>query len=92
MRCSGCPWSLAGLVHCDPAGKATASAIGQPPTGWALAVWAALALLVVTAYLPMAWDRYQLPIQAPAALLAAIPLASATTALRTRFTRPAERP
>jgi 4-amino-4-deoxy-L-arabinose transferase-like glycosyltransferase len=57
----------------------------QPPLGWALVVWSALALLVVTAYLPMAWDRYQLPIQAPAAVLAALPLASAATAL-TRWT------
>jgi len=39
----------------------------------------------------MAWDRYQLPIQAPASLLAALPLASATTALRTWFTRPSQR-
>ena len=36
-----------------------------------------LAVAVVTAYLPMAWDRYQLPIQAPAALLAAMALGEA---------------
>jgi hypothetical protein len=46
------------------------------PTAWALAVWAGLAMAVVTAYLPMAWDRYQLPIQAPATLLAAVALAT----------------
>ncbi len=64
--------------------------IGQPPAAWALALWACLALTVVTAYLPMAWDRYQLPIQAPAALLAAIPLGEAWIAARTRITRPGE--
>jgi len=63
----------------------------QAPMAWALVVWSVLALLVVTVYLPMAWDRYQLPIQAPAALLAALPLASATTALRTWITRPSQR-
>ena len=39
---------------------------------WLLTVWTCLALGVVTAYLPMAWDRYQLPIQSPAALLVAL--------------------
>ena len=65
--------------------------LSQPPLGWALVVWSALSLLVVTAYLPMAWDRYQLPIQAPAALLAALPLASAATALPTWINHPAQR-
>jgi 4-amino-4-deoxy-L-arabinose transferase-like glycosyltransferase len=46
----------------------------RPPVAWTLLVWAGLALLVVTLYLPMAWDRYQLPIQAPSALLASIAL------------------
>jgi hypothetical protein len=60
-------------------------AIAQPPAAWALALWACLAVAVVTAYLPMAWDRYQLPIQAPAALLAAIPLGEGWTAVRDRI-------
>lgn len=47
------------------------AATGMPPTGWALLLQFLTALVVVTAYLPMAWDRYLLPIQAPAALLAA---------------------
>ncbi len=55
----------------------------RAPTGWALLIWWVLALVVVTAYLPMAWDRYQLPIQSPAALLAALLLASAADGLRT---------
>jgi 4-amino-4-deoxy-L-arabinose transferase-like glycosyltransferase len=45
------------------------------PMVWPLVIWACSSVAVVTAYLPMAWDRYQLPIQAPATLLAAIALA-----------------
>jgi 4-amino-4-deoxy-L-arabinose transferase-like glycosyltransferase len=56
-----------------------------PPMAWLLTIWACLALGVVTAYLPMAWDRYQLPIQAPVTLLAALALASAWEALVPRF-------
>jgi hypothetical protein len=46
-------------------------AAGQPPTAWALLLAAAIVLAVVTAYLPLAWDRYFLPLQSGAALLAA---------------------
>jgi hypothetical protein len=49
---------------------------GQPPTAVALVVWAVCAWLVVTVYLPMAWDRYQLPIQSGNALLAAVGIVS----------------
>ncbi len=45
---------------------------GRPPTAGALLLWAALAWIVVTYYLPMAWDRYLLPIQSGNALLAAV--------------------
>ena len=45
---------------------------GAPPTAIALLIWAAVAWIVVAVYLPMAWDRYLLPIQAPNALLAAV--------------------
>jgi 4-amino-4-deoxy-L-arabinose transferase-like glycosyltransferase len=45
---------------------------GRPPTAGALLIWAALAWIVVTYYLPMAWDRYLLPIQSGNALLAAV--------------------
>ena len=65
---------------------------GQPPAAWALALWACLALTVVTAYLPMAWDRYQLPIQAPAALLAAIPLGEGWAVARARIIGHGKRP
>ncbi len=45
---------------------------GTPPAALVLVVWAVCAWAVVTLYLPMAWDRYQLPIQSGNALLAAV--------------------
>ncbi len=84
------PVVLAGVVTAVRLGKQQQRQ-SQAPTGWALIVWSALSILVVTVYLPMAWDRYQMPIQAPAALLAALPLTSAAMALRTWFTHPSER-
>jgi hypothetical protein len=45
---------------------------GEPPAALALVVWAVCAWVVVTLYLPMAWDRYQLPIQSGNALLVAV--------------------
>jgi len=65
------PLVLIGLVASIALGQSQWRA-AAPPTGIALAVWTALAWLVVTVYLPMAWDRYLLPIQAVNALLAAL--------------------
>ena len=45
---------------------------GQPPTALALVIWAALGWAVVTLYLPMAWNRYLLPIQSGNVLLVAL--------------------
>jgi hypothetical protein len=45
---------------------------GKPPAGLALVAWAVCAWTVVTLYLPMAWDRYELPIQSGNAALAAV--------------------
>jgi 4-amino-4-deoxy-L-arabinose transferase-like glycosyltransferase len=70
------PLVLAGLAASIALGRRQ-RINGEMPTAWALVVWAGLTLAVVTAYLPMAWDRYQLPIQAPASLLAAVALARA---------------
>ncbi|MGC8643459.1 MAG: ArnT family glycosyltransferase [Isosphaeraceae bacterium] len=84
------PLVAAGLVWSIVLGTRQRAA-GQPPTGWALAIWACLTLAVVVGYLPMAWDRYELPIQSPAALLVALPLASIGRALGNRLTRPATR-
>jgi 4-amino-4-deoxy-L-arabinose transferase-like glycosyltransferase len=45
---------------------------GKPPFGLALVAWAVCGWTVVMLYLPMAWDRYQLPIQSGNSLLAAV--------------------
>jgi 4-amino-4-deoxy-L-arabinose transferase-like glycosyltransferase len=84
------PLVLAGVITAGRLGRLQYQE-SRAPTGWGLVVWSALSLLVVTVYLPMAWDRYQLPLQAPAALLAALPLAGAASALRTWLTRPTQR-
>jgi hypothetical protein len=65
------PLVFAGLVASIRLGQNQWRA-AAPPTGIALFVWAVLAYLVITAYLPMAWDRYLLPIQAVNTLLAAL--------------------
>jgi 4-amino-4-deoxy-L-arabinose transferase-like glycosyltransferase len=74
------PCILIGLIESIRAGRSQLRS-GQPPAAIALVVWAALAWFTVTFYLPMAWDRYLLPIQSPNALLAAV----AATALWDRL-------
>lgn len=64
------PWVGAGLAWALARGRRQ-WATGAPPTGWAIAVHASVAAFVVTAYLPLAWDRYLLPLQPGSALLAA---------------------
>ena len=44
----------------------------EPPTGWAIAVQAAVSALIVTAFIPLAWDRYFLSIQPGSAILASV--------------------
>jgi hypothetical protein len=43
---------------------------GEPPTSWAVLVQSLVALATVTAFIPLAWDRYLLPIQSGSAILA----------------------
>ncbi|APW63043.1 ArnT family glycosyltransferase [Paludisphaera borealis] len=81
------PVCLAGLVGSIVLGLRQYRA-GEAPLAWALATWALLALAVVTLYIPMAWDRYQLPIQAPFCLLAAIFLTASGEAI-VKLVRPA---
>jgi 4-amino-4-deoxy-L-arabinose transferase-like glycosyltransferase len=64
------PCVVAGLAVAVAQGRAQRAA-GEPPTSWAVAVQFIIVLVVVTAYLPLAWDRYFLSMQAPASLLAA---------------------
>jgi hypothetical protein len=65
------PLVVLGVVRTYRLGRQQLSG-GLPPTALALLIWAAVAWAVVAVYLPMAWDRYLLPIQAPNALLAAV--------------------
>lgn len=64
------PLGLAALGYALAYGRAQLRR-REPPAAWAVSAWALVSLAVVTLYLPMAWDRYLLPIQAPFALLAA---------------------
>jgi hypothetical protein len=60
---------------------------GQPPTAWAVLVQACVAWATVTAFIPLAWDRYLLSIQGGAALLAAGPLVAVVQAIRLQTSR-----
>jgi hypothetical protein len=55
---------------------------GEPPTFLALGIQALLTLTIVTAFLPLAWDRYFLSIQSIASLLAATALGASSALLR----------
>ena len=65
------PLVLIGLVQSFRLGCRQLRA-GEAPTGIALVLWGAITWVVVTIYLPMAWDRYLLPPQSVNALLAAL--------------------
>jgi hypothetical protein len=60
---------------------------GFAPVPWAVLAQAALALLVVTAFLPLAWDRYFLGLQPGASLLGAAALVAAGEAILGRVRR-----
>jgi hypothetical protein len=64
------PWVWAGLIWYLECGFRQ-WALWAPPTCWAIVMQAIVAAVVVTAYLPLAWDRYLLPLQPASALLAA---------------------
>lgn len=63
-------------------------AAGEPPAAWALLVQAGVALVVVTAYLPLAWDRYFLSLQPVAAVLAAGAIVTLADRIRPRSPHP----
>ena len=65
------PLVLLGVAQSFRTGRRQLRA-NSPPTAIALLIWAAVSWIVVGVYLPMAWDRYMLPIQAPNALLASM--------------------
>jgi len=64
------PWVALGFGLALARGRAQLRA-GEPPAAWAVALQAGVALGVVTAFIPLAWDRYFLSIQPGSALLGA---------------------
>ncbi|WP_435007100.1 ArnT family glycosyltransferase [Tundrisphaera lichenicola] len=68
--CVWLPWVALGMVAASVRGLAQVRG-GEPPVAWAVLVQAGVALIVVTAFIPLAWDRYYLSIQPGSALLGA---------------------
>ncbi len=64
------PWVVLGAVWAARRGRRQLRE-GTPPTAWAILLQACLALMSVTIYIPLAWDRYYLPLVAGSSLLAA---------------------
>jgi hypothetical protein len=64
------PVVLLGALWALAHGRAQLRA-GRPPTAWAVLVQTIVALITVTAFIPLAWDRYFLPMQSGSCLLAA---------------------
>lgn len=77
------PLVAIGLGAALAAGRRESSS-GAAPLGWAVAVQFLVTLGVVAAYLPMAWDRYFLSLQAPSALLVSIAAAGPVARLARR--------
>jgi hypothetical protein len=65
------PWVALGAVALAIRGKQQRIS-GRPATAWAVLVQFVVSLAVVTAFLPLAWDRFFLSVQAGACLLAAV--------------------
>jgi len=61
--------------------------IRELPTSWTIAAWAIVTFGVVTVYIPMAWDRYLMPIQSVSCLMVAMLLSLVWDQLR-RIRRP----
>jgi 4-amino-4-deoxy-L-arabinose transferase-like glycosyltransferase len=61
----------------------------RPPTSWALLAMCFTALIIVTGFIPLAWDRYFLSIQPGCSLLGAITIVAALDLARAKLNRPA---
>ena len=82
------PWVVVGFLAACGRGRVQLRK-GDPPAAWAVAVQAGLASLVVTAFIPLAWDRYFLSIQPGFALLGAFAVVEGFDLVRSRFGRKA---
>ncbi len=58
---------------------------GVPPMSWAVLTYFLVTLATVSAFIPLAWDRYYLPLQAPSALLVAGMIGAGFHAFGPRF-------
>jgi hypothetical protein len=85
------PWVLAGVGWAAARGRRQYG-LGQAPTAWAVLLQAGMALVTVTAFIPLAWDRYMLSIQAGSALLASGAAVAAIDRVFRRSTAPHARP
>ena len=74
---SGLPLVLAGAAVALPTRASASTNTGNPPAAWAILLQWTITLVTVTAFLPLAWDRYFLPLQAPSRLLASAALVAA---------------
>jgi hypothetical protein len=77
------PLLVLGIVQSVRLGRGQLEA-RQAPTGAALLIWVVLPWIVLAVYLPMAWDRYLLPIQSGHALLGGMGAVAIWDRLRTR--------
>jgi hypothetical protein len=85
------PWVVLGAASLAARGF-TEYDSGEPPTAWAILLEAGLALIVVTAYLPLAWDRYFLSLQAGSSLLASAATVAMLDQLRSASSRKPREP
>lgn len=60
---------------------------GELPGDWCLLLYACVAIATVTAFIPLAWDRYFLSIQAGNALMAGVVLESVVDRIRSSRTK-----
>lgn len=78
------PCVLAGAVVLVFRGRGQCKA-GSVPLAWFVVLFALVSASVVTGFIPMAWDRYYLSLQAPAALLGASTLVALARVVSARF-------
>jgi 4-amino-4-deoxy-L-arabinose transferase-like glycosyltransferase len=64
----------------------------MPPTSWALLAQWIVAMATVTAFIPLAWDRYMLPIEAISALLGATAIVAGFDFFVAALVRPSREP
>lgn len=80
------PWVICGMFWWGWEGQRQNRA-NEPPTAWAVLIQACVGLIVVTALLPLAWDRYFISIQPGSCLMAAGLVSGVVDVLRRRVLR-----